>query len=318
MAPTSNADSPSPDADAARIAKLEQELAQVRREVAKGNATLARGIDDIKEAVTPSARARGLAGSTGVRSRVNRRVKSSKFALLLGPGVEKMESFEESWVEFLCSTTGSKAVREELGRTIVQIVNQHGRDMMPSDNEICFAVVYTAMELGKGLRPAIPRPPAVAAPPLSRCRCRRRLMPAPRARPLAVKPAAAFDDEDSSGDESSGDEALSRAEAKAAAKAAAHRAQARRVEKRRTACLEVWGKMSEDEQDAFVAAFLLPNGPIEKQERAPSARSTRPRRPPRPRACACTTCPAPSRCCTADPHDDQQGPQPLPLQDAEG
>ena len=239
MAPTSTAASPSPDADAARIANLEHELSQVRRELAKGTATLARGIDDLKEAVTPSARARGLAGSTGVRSRVNRRVKSSKFALLLGPGVEKMESFEESWVEFLCSTTGSKAVREELGRTIVQIVNEHGRDMMPSDNEICFAVVYTAMELDKGLRPAIPRPPAVAAPPLSRRRCRRRLMPAPRARPLAVKPAAAFDDEDSSGDESSGKEALSRAEAKAAAKAAAHRAQARRVEKRRTACLEV-------------------------------------------------------------------------------
>ena len=82
------------------------------------------------------------------------------------------------------------AVQEELGRTIVQIVNEHGRDMIPTDNEICYAVVYTVMELGKGLHPAIPLPlVAVAAPPLSRRRCRRRLMPAPRARPLAVSEA---------------------------------------------------------------------------------------------------------------------------------
>ena len=97
-------------------------------------------------------------------------------------------------------------------------------------------------------------------------------MPAPRARPLAVKPAAAFDDEESSSEESSGEEALSREEVRAVAKAAARQAQARLVEKRRAACLAAWSEqMSEDEKDAFVAAFLLPNGPIEKQERALSA-----------------------------------------------
>ena len=38
----------------------------MRRELAKGNATLARGIDDIKQAVTPNARTRGLAGGSSV------------------------------------------------------------------------------------------------------------------------------------------------------------------------------------------------------------------------------------------------------------
>ena len=73
-------------------------------------------------------------------------------------------------------------------------------------------------------------------------------------RSQCLKPAAAFDDEESSGEESSGDEALSRAEVRAAAKAAAHQAQARRVEKRaeRAACLAVWSEqMSEDEKDVF-------------------------------------------------------------------
>ena len=84
------------------------------------------------------------------------------------------------------------------------------------------------------------------------------------------------DEEESSTEEGTSDEeeTLTGADAKAAAKAAAKRAQARRAERRSRACIQMWdNRMTDEQKEAFMNAFLLANGPIEKQERAPGDRT---------------------------------------------
>lgn len=176
MAPTT-ADSPGETDVEARLARLEEELGQARREQAKSASVVVRSIDDLKEALTPSARARGRLPNSGTRSQLNRRVMSRKFVLVLGPGVEELDSFAPSWVEFLQSTTGSKPVREALGKMIPRIINDEGRDPLPSDKEFCIAALTTAIQLGKGVRPPSPPLPRRATTPATT----KSLMPVPRA-----------------------------------------------------------------------------------------------------------------------------------------
>jgi hypothetical protein len=304
--------SPNSTTDAPTLADLQQELAQQRREAAKNlQAQILKSINELQpKDGTPR---------TAARKQNNALARSKKFFVPLGAGAEEREDFEESWVTLLKSQTASQHVMLCISRLIVTIINDEGRDLRPTDGILCVATVSAAVDVGKGaqrrdltwhLAGHLPHALLTAA-------C--------VARPCTVKPTelqelSGDDDTDDDTDDDSppesedeGVSSKSAAKAKLKAKLEAEKA------KRKRACIKRWQhEMTQAEKDAYVAAFMAPNQPIEQQARRQRAHTRTFDAAALGHHPTCTRLPRAALRRDAGAHDDAEGAHPVPLPDAQG
>ena len=130
--------------DPPSIATVHDEVVQSRKESAVQHERMMREL--AKKNSPESGTPRHV--PAGQRAANNAAAKSTKFHVLVGPGAEEGEAFQENWV-LLMSAEGHHAhFRNAFGRQIVRTINFMGRDLKDDDKDVLNVALSIASAFG--------------------------------------------------------------------------------------------------------------------------------------------------------------------------
>lgn len=204
--------------DQPSVAAVLDEVLQLRKESAAGHARTAREL-----AKNASPEASRTPRASHQRATNNSAASHKNFFVLVGPGAEDEEQWEDDWVTLMSSELAHQHFQNAFGRQIVRTINFESCDLKSTDWDVLNAALAVAAGVGKRARLTLARltfarrTPHICAPHDCTPHAASRAC-------LAVKPTD-FEADDSTDEESDDDDVdrRDRAAVRAAAKKAAKR-----------------------------------------------------------------------------------------------